>query len=156
MLLSVCVRKHSLVVMIVMSGRKNCLDSRVVLRCVPFWVKTCCYYAIVPCFLSIDFLPFILIVLETETPISQVFVSLHAAIKDLNKQLVHYAGNVGKLKSPWSKKIEGFKEPYICSYLQNLPLFLPGTVFVSFGFGNLQFYLFHLSSRVLLFLYWDV
>ncbi|XP_074317246.1 uncharacterized protein LOC141653394 isoform X2 [Silene latifolia] len=53
---------------------------------------------------------------------------LHKAIKDLNKQLVQNAGNAGKLRCSWSKKTEGFKEPYICSYLQNLPLSLPACI----------------------------
>ncbi|KAL9235680.1 hypothetical protein vseg_010421 [Gypsophila vaccaria] len=53
---------------------------------------------------------------------------LHKAIKDLNKQLVQRAGNVAQLESSWSKKPESVKEPYICSYLQNLPLSLPACI----------------------------
>lgn len=61
--------------------------------------------------------------------IFQSIVSLFVAIKDLGQQIKH-AGSANKLDSPWSKHCEEFKEPYACSYMQNLILSLPGIAFM--------------------------
>ncbi|XP_057534951.1 uncharacterized protein LOC130813203 isoform X2 [Amaranthus tricolor] len=56
------------------------------------------------------------------------------AIKDLGQQIKH-AGSANKLDSPWSKHCEEFKEPYACSYMQNLILSLPACISAD-GSGN--------------------
>lgn len=63
---------------------------------------------------------------------------LDKVIKDLGEKLVENAGNVNKLNSTWSKHREGFKEPYACSLLQNLVLYLPACISAD-GYGSRLF-----------------
>ncbi|KAL2945504.1 Protein SUPPRESSOR OF QUENCHING 1 chloroplastic [Bienertia sinuspersici] len=49
-------------------------------------------------------------------------------INGLNEKTDKNASNANKLNSTWSKHADGFKEPYACSFLQNLFLYHPACI----------------------------
>ncbi|KAL2945490.1 Protein SUPPRESSOR OF QUENCHING 1 chloroplastic [Bienertia sinuspersici] len=49
-------------------------------------------------------------------------------INGLNEKADKNASNANKLNSTWSKHADGFKEPYACSFLQNLFLYHPACI----------------------------
>ncbi|KVI12311.1 Six-bladed beta-propeller, TolB-like protein [Cynara cardunculus var. scolymus] len=56
------------------------------------------------------------------------FGPMPAAIKDLIVQQKEKPGLLHNLRGTWVKPLDAFREPYLCSPLQNLLLYLPGKV----------------------------
>ncbi|KAK9055656.1 hypothetical protein SSX86_026741 [Deinandra increscens subsp. villosa] len=56
------------------------------------------------------------------------FEILETAIKDLIVQPKEKAGLLQSLRGTWVKPLDAFKEPYLCSPLQNLLLYFPGCI----------------------------
>nr|XP_043621653.1 uncharacterized protein LOC122593323 [Erigeron canadensis] len=56
------------------------------------------------------------------------FEVLETAIKDLVVQHEEKPGLLHKLRGTWVKPLDSYKEPYLCSPLQNLLLYFPGCV----------------------------
>ncbi|KAI3742033.1 hypothetical protein L1987_59712 [Smallanthus sonchifolius] len=56
------------------------------------------------------------------------FEILEAAIKDLIVQPKEKPGLLHNLRGTWVKPLDAFKEPYLCSPLQNLLLYFPGCI----------------------------
>jgi hypothetical protein len=52
-------------------------------------------------------------------------VLFYAAVEELGAQLDE-SRSIRNLKSTWVKQDEIIKEPYLCSFLQNLLLYCPG------------------------------